>query len=101
MQNTRKKHSEILGTITISFCQSTLADVLVVGANDQSAFLSPSLKTGVRGLQEHPSYFFSARSFVHMGTKLTILTVVLVAGETLIRSSVLVSIFVIPHLPSS
>ena len=101
MQSTRKKISEILGTIAIIIFLIYIANVLTVVINDQSGFLPLSSKDRGTLLGGTSILLFIISFIIRIGIKSRILTFVLIAGGAIIASSVLVSTYVTPHLPRS
>ena len=101
MQSTRKKISEILGTIAIIILLIYIADVLAVVINDKSGFLPLSSKDRGTLFGGTSISLFIISFIIGIGIKSRILTFILIAGGAIIASSVLVSTYVTPHLPSS
>ncbi|TVP39414.1 hypothetical protein [Candidatus Nitrosocosmicus arcticus] len=101
MQSTRKKISEILGTIAIIILLIYIADVIAVVINDKSGFLPLSSKDRGTLLGGTSIALFIISFITGIGIKSRIITFILIAGGVIIASSVMVSTFVTPHLPSS
>ena len=80
MQSTRKKISEILGTIAIIILLIYIADVLAAVINDQSGFLPHSSKDSGTLLGGTSISLFIISFIIGIGIKSRILAFVLIAG---------------------
>jgi hypothetical protein len=101
MQSIRKRVSEILGILAIIILLTYIVDVLAVVINDQSGFLPLSSKDRGILLGGTSILLFIISFIIGIGIKSRILISVLIAGGAIIASSVLISTYVTPHLPSS
>jgi hypothetical protein len=101
MQSVRKRVSEILGILALIILLTYIVDVLAVVITDQSGFIPLSSKDRGILLGGTSIFLFIISFIIGIGIKSRILISILIAGGAIIASSVLISTFVTPHIPSS